>query len=92
MSPTIEIHIWFLTWAPHPKPSENIADGADHDPSDLLETTKPVPILYERNVPALATVKIASPLASVRMAKGIDFSGLDLATYQQIQMNNLLLS
>jgi len=88
----IEIHLWFITWAPHPKPRENIADGADHDPSDFLETTKPVPSLYESNAPALTTVKIARPLASLRMAKGIDFSGLDLATYQEIHMNNLLLA
>ena len=34
-----------FTCAPHPKPTEHMADGADHDPSDLREITKPVPSL-----------------------------------------------
>lgn len=33
------------TCAPHPKPAERMADGADHDPSDLRATTRPVPSL-----------------------------------------------
>lgn len=68
------------TCAPQPNPRESIADGADQDPSDLRATTKPVPILYVRSAPTLATVKIASPLAPFRTAEGMDFSAFNLAT------------
>jgi hypothetical protein len=38
--------MWELqTWAPQPRPQEAIADGADHVPSLLRATTRPVPIL-----------------------------------------------
>ena len=59
-----------------------MADGADHDPSDLREMTKPVPSLKARRTPALATVKIARPFAPFKIAKGIDLSGFNLATCQ----------
>jgi hypothetical protein len=68
------------TCAPHPNPVETIADGGDHDPSDFRATTRPVPSLYVRNAPAFITVKIASPLAPLRTACGIDLSGFSLAT------------
>ena len=69
-----------LTCAPHPNPAEAIAEGGDHDPSDLRATTKPVPSLYVRNAPAFTTVKIASQLAPLRTARGIDFLGFILET------------
>jgi hypothetical protein len=73
-------HNLVITCAPHPNPVETIADGGDHDPSDLRATTRPVPSLYVRNAPAFITVNIASPLAPLRTACGIDFSGFIFAT------------
>jgi hypothetical protein len=55
-----------------------MADGADHVPSNLLAMTKPVPSLYERTTPALATVRIAKPLAPFRTARGIVRSEFNL--------------
>lgn len=69
-----------LTCSPHPSPTDNIAEGADHDPSDLLETTRPVPTLYVTSAPALATVSMASPFAPLSTAEGIEFSGFNLPT------------
>jgi hypothetical protein len=69
------------TCTPHPNPTDKIADGADHDPSDLRATTRPVPILYVRTAPALATVSTASPFAPLRIDDGMDFSGFSLDTY-----------
>jgi hypothetical protein len=69
------------TCTPHPSPTDKIAEGADHDPSDLRATTRPVPTLYVRTAPALATVRIASPFAPLRIDDGMDFSGFNLATY-----------
>ena len=68
------------TCTPHPKPTEKMADGADHEPSALRDATRPVPSLYVRRAPAFATVIMASPLAPFRTARGIDFSGFSLAT------------
>jgi len=68
------------TCAPQPRPTEAIADGADHVPSNRRATAKPVPILYATTAPNLATVKIAKPLAPLRTAEGIDLSGFSLAT------------
>jgi hypothetical protein len=72
---------WTNTCTPHPNPTDKIADGADHDPSDLRATTRPVPILYVRTAPALATVSTASPFAPLRIDDGMDFSGFSLDTY-----------
>lgn len=69
------------TCTPHPSPTDKIAEGADHEPSDLRATTRPVPTLYVRTAPALATVRIASPFAPLRIDDGMDFSGFNLATY-----------
>ena len=78
---TQKILYWTNTCTPHPNPTDKIADGADHDPSDLRATTRPVPILYVRTAPALATVSTASPFAPLRIDDGIDFSGFNLETY-----------
>jgi hypothetical protein len=40
-----------------------------------------VPTLYVRTAPALATVRIASPFAPLRIDDGMDFSGFNLAIY-----------
>jgi hypothetical protein len=72
---------WTNTCTPHPNPTDKIADGADHDPSDLRATTRPVPILYVRTAPALATVSTARPFAPLRIDDGMDFSGFNLETY-----------
>jgi len=40
-----------------------------------------VPTLYVTTAPALATVRIASPFAPLRIDDGMDFSGFNLATY-----------
>lgn len=40
------------TWNPQPSPKLPRADGADHPPSRLLATTKPVPTRAVTNSPA----------------------------------------
>ena len=56
-------------------PNEDMAEGADHDPSSLREITSPVPTLYVTITPIFAIVIIARPFACRRMTSGIDFSG-----------------
>jgi hypothetical protein len=71
---------WANTCTPHPNPTDKIAEGADHDPSSLRATTRPVPTLYVRTAPALATVRTARPFAPLRIDEGMDFSGFNRAT------------
>lgn len=61
-----------------------MADGADHVPSLLRATTRPVPTLYVSIRPILNTVRIARPLAPLRTASGIDFSGANSPICKQM--------
>jgi hypothetical protein len=55
---------------PKPPPTVPIAEGADHDPSASLATTRPLP-----RKPALKTVRMARPLALARICGGMTLSG-----------------
>lgn len=57
--------------APNPTPPVAIAVGALHLPSGNFATTMPLPARPLHKNPALTTVKIARPLASLMTETGI---------------------
>lgn len=57
-------------WPPKPKPAVPIALGADQSPFGSLAMTRPEPARAESRKPALATVKMAKPLACWRTGRG----------------------
>ncbi|KAL4127787.1 hypothetical protein PRIC2_006786 [Phytophthora ramorum] len=57
--------------APKPSPAVPMPEGGDHEPSSRRATTTPVPILPVQIMPALMTVRKASPEAFWIISAGI---------------------